>query len=517
MPIDILTWEATPDSLERLTEFNDESSTQDFKQMVKSTQELPIDHQVVYDRSGKTINGYSSKFEKDGIAVLFFKHEGRKSKELQCLEELVKAKTIYIPKEAHSLSAALANKYRTPKDNNKKKSKIPVSGVEEIVDKGLPDVVKKFYDFKGNLLEKELFKNTLLEKFRTYRYIFQQDFLYRVNEISQFILLPAAGFVQGAIIPNLIDYLGDPMYEAAGKAAAVLIGVKPLATAWASPRAAEKIDLIKKQKYVLTHFKKAAKKITSLYIPTAVALIALQAPILNTLPENFKVPVAITGLAAFLALDTWAFIETIQQKFGITRYVLSRTPKFDEHSEKYVQTNALSTSISLSLYLAAYGAGYLCRHIPPTALLAATAVVGIPFALSKSGIVAKKPKYSLEIDKKSEFILERVDEHGPDERIAYSFDNITVDPFEETRLYVTPIIKGDQEKYLVWINGKTGIRLKKGGGIKLNPYTPSKYRHIPFTENGSQIIGFDGNEIILRCYRKTQPTIEHDGNTITLS
>jgi hypothetical protein len=497
--IDNVTWRVDLANLDRLIEFGDEDSQEDFRQVLETTANLPFEHYIIYNRSrDREISGYLSLLSLKECVILFFRSDVEISS-LEHIEDKINAETIFIPTNASLLDTALANKYRDAKNGNSTSPEL-----ESLI----PEVVKAFYQFDGKLVEKELFHNTLLEKFRTYIYVFKRDHLKRVSEISQWVLLLCAGFVQGVVIPNLMDYLGA--YKAAGLASLFLLAIRPIISGLTNPNAAERVDRIPKEKYVFQHFKKTAKKIVMLYSGATVVLILLQKPILDFLPVGIRVPFAILGISSFLALDTWAYMNVTQQHFGMIRHVLSETPRFKQHCGKYVQDNAISQSISMLLFTSGYLMGFLTRHISELSLLIITGIIGIPFAMSKLGIVLSKPRYALEVKRYSDVVYYLIDRGTVSERYLYSFDIINVDAIEDTMPYVTI----HDDKYMIWINGETIITFKKGNNIEIKPY--HKNFPLPFAEKGKQKILCADDDIVIHCYRKAIPVIEYNENKITL-
>lgn len=499
MNIDNVTWRVDLVNLDRLIEFNDEDLQEDFRQVLEMTANLPFEHYIIYNRSrDREISGYLSLFSMKEYVIPFFRSDVEISS-LEHIEDKINAETIYIPTNASLLDAALANKYRDAKHG---KSYSPE--LESL----LPESIKAFYQFDGKLVEKELFHNTLLEKLRTYIYVFKRDHLKRVSEISQWFLLLCAGFVQGVIIPNLMDYLGA--YKAAGLASLFLLAIRPIISGLTNPNAAERVDRIPKEKYVFQHFRKTAKKIVILYSGGAVVLIFLQKPLLDFLPMEARVPFAIFGISTFLALDTWAYMNVTQQHFGMIRHVLSETPRFKQHCGKYVQDNAISQSISMLLFTSGYLMGFFTRHTPELLLLMITSIIGIPFAMAKLGIVLSKPRYALEVKRYSDVIHYLIDRGTVSERYLYSFDIINVDAVEDTMPYITV----HEDKYMIWVNGETIITFKKGNNIEIKPY--HRNFPLPFAEKGRQKILYADGDVIIHCYRKVVPLIEYSENKITL-
>jgi len=497
--IDNVTWRVDLANLDRLMEFNDGNLRDDFRQVLETTANLPFEHCIIYNRSrDREITGYLSLLSLKECVITFFRSCAEISS-LEHLEDKINAETIYIPANASLLDTALANKYRDSKRNN---NSLPE--LESL----LPESVKAFYQFDGNLIEKELFHNTLLEKFKTYVYVFKRDHLKRTSEISQWVLLLSAGFVQGVIIPNLMDYLGA--YKAAGLASLFLLAIRPIISGLTNPNAAERVDRIPKEKYVFQHFRKTAKKIVMIYSGAAVVLIFLQKPVLDLLHTEVRVPLAILGISTFLALDTWAYMNVTQQHFGMIRHVLSETPRFRQHSGKYVQDNAISQSISMLLFTSGYLMGFFTRHTPELLLLIFTFLIGIPFTQAKLGIVLRKPRYALEVKRYSDVIYYLIDRGTSSERYLYSFDIINVDAVEDTMPYITV----HDDKYMIWVNGETIINFKKGDNIEIKPY--HKNFPFPFAEKGRQRIICADDDIIIHCYRKAVPVIEYSDNKITL-
>jgi hypothetical protein len=266
--IETIAWKVDLSRLDRLAEFSDGELRESFRQVLKETADLPYDHYIIYNRSRDCeVSGYLSLLSLNECVVAFFRREGE-IRSLQHIEDKINAETAYIPANTPTLASALANKYRDIKRKNN-----PPPDLEPY----LPKIVKLFYKFDGDLIEKGLFHNTIVEKIKTYVFVFKKDHLKRVSEISQWILLISAGLVQGIIIPNLMDYLGG--YGAAGLASLFLLAVRPIINVFTNPNAAEKVDEIPKEQYVLQHFKRTAKKIAILYSLAVIVLLLVQRPI----------------------------------------------------------------------------------------------------------------------------------------------------------------------------------------------------------------------------------------------
>lgn len=499
MNIETITWKVDLSRLDRLTEFADGDLRESFRQILNDTADLPYEHYVIYNRSrNREISGYLSLLLLDDCIVAFFRSDGE-VRSLEHIEDKINAERVYIPANTTTLTSALANKYR----DTKRKNNYPE------LDSYLPESIKFFYNFDGNLIEKELFHNTIFEKFKTYRYFFERDHLKRISEISQWILLITAGFVQGVIIPNLMDYLG--LYGAAGLASLFLLAVRPIINVFTNPNAAERVDKIPKEQYVLQHFKKVAKKIAILYSLAAFVILLVQRPFLELLPKFWRVPFGIMGISTFLTLDTWAYMNVMQQHFGMIRHVLSETPRFKQYNGKYVQDNAVSQSIGMLCFTTFYFIGYTVRWLPTHLLLPITALVAIPFGLSKLGIVLRKPRYAIEIEKHSDLIYYLTDKDTETERYLYSFDTIIVDAIEDTMPYVT--VNGN--KYIIWINGEFAVNLKTGRILEVESY--QKRFPIPFIKQGRQKIVCSDCEIILHSYRRKSPLIDYKADKFAIS
>ena len=271
--IETITWKVDPSNLDRLTEFTDGELRESFRQVLKETADLPYEHYIIYNRfRNREVSGYLSLLSLNECVVAFFRPEGE-IRSLQHIEDKINAEIAYIPANTPTLISALANKYRDIKRKNSPPDFNPC----------IPESTKLFYRFNGELIGKRLFHNTIVEKFKTYQYIFKKDHFKRISEISQWLLLSTAGLVQGIIIPNLMDYLGG--YGAAGLASLFLLAVRPIINVFTNPNAAEKVDQIPREQYVLQHFKKTAKKIAILYSLAAFVLFLTQRQFLNLLPQ----------------------------------------------------------------------------------------------------------------------------------------------------------------------------------------------------------------------------------------
>ncbi len=498
MNIETITWKVDFSRINRLTEFTDGELRESFKQVLLDTVDLPYEHYVIYNRSrDREVSGYLSLLMIDECVVAFFRPEGE-IRSLEHIEDKINAEKVYIPTNTPTLISALANKYRDVKRKNSNRPDLA---------NFLPDSLRLFYGFDGNLIEKRLFHNSIIEKFKTYTYFFKKDHLKRVSEISQWLLLIPAGFVQGVIIPNLMDYLGG--YGSAGLASLFLLALRPIINVFTNPSAAEKVDKIPKEQYVLQHFWAVAKKIALLYSLASFVILLDQRPMLDMLPKIWRVPFGIMGLAIFLMLDTWAYMNVMQQHFGMIRHVLSETPRFKQHSGKYVQDNAISQSLGMLCYTLFYFVGYSVRWLPYTVLLPITIFFAIPFGLSKLSIILRKPRFAIELEKHSDLIYYLTDKDTENERYLYSFDTAIVDAIEDTRPYVT--VKDN--KYMVWINGDFAISIKSGKIVNIEDY--QRKIPIPFAKQGEQKIICTDGVIVLYCYRRKMPLLEKiDDNSV---